>query len=50
MTRRPRSSVDGSSSEKPFLKRIYVEWYEEIRAALPPDPAPVLEIGSGGAS
>lgn len=34
--------------EKPFLRRIYSEWYDQIRAALPPGPGAVLEIGSGG--
>lgn len=33
--------------DKPFLKRIYDEWYQEIAAALPQPPGPVLELGSG---
>ncbi len=33
--------------EKPFLRRIYQEWYCEIAAALPPVPGTVLELGSG---
>src|SRR5581483_6966006 len=33
--------------EKPFLYRIYREWYASIASALPPDPGPVLELGSG---
>ena len=34
--------------EKPFLRRIYSEWYDQIGAALPSGPGAVLEIGSGG--
>ena len=34
-------------AEKPFLKRIYQEWYEAILAQLPAVAGPVLEIGSG---
>jgi hypothetical protein len=33
--------------EKPFLRKIYDEWYTSIAAALPADPGPVLELGSG---
>ena len=33
--------------EKPFLKRIYDDWYRLISAALPDDRGPVLELGSG---
>jgi SAM-dependent methyltransferase len=33
--------------DKPFLRRIYVEWYRAIAAALPPGNEPVLELGSG---
>lgn len=32
---------------KPFLKRIYQDWYDAIAAALPRGPGPVLELGSG---
>ena len=32
---------------KPFLRRIYLEWYGLIRASLPSGPGAVLEIGSG---
>lgn len=32
---------------KPFLKRIYQDWYARLAAALPPGDGPVLEIGSG---
>ena len=32
---------------KPFLKRIYAEWYGLIAAAIPSGPEPVLELGSG---
>src|SRR5215510_7057650 len=34
-------------AQKPFLRRIYQEWYTAIVEALPPGDAPVLEIGSG---
>lgn len=34
-------------AEKPFLRRIYAEWYEGIAAVLPPLPGRVLELGSG---
>lgn len=33
---------------KPFLYRIYQEWYELLNRALPTNAFPVLEIGSGG--
>jgi SAM-dependent methyltransferase len=33
--------------QKPFLRRIYKEWYTDIVEALPPGNGPVLEIGSG---
>ncbi len=32
---------------KPFLRRIYEEWYEAIAAKLPGGDLPVLELGSG---
>ena len=32
---------------KPFLRKIYEEWYRDIVAALPPCDGPVLELGSG---
>jgi SAM-dependent methyltransferase len=32
---------------KPFLKRIYREWYDLIRESLPPGPGAVVELGSG---
>jgi SAM-dependent methyltransferase len=32
---------------KPFLRRIYEEWYAKIAAALPEGPGRVLELGSG---
>jgi len=32
---------------KPFLKRIYQEWYETILNQLPDLSGPVLELGSG---
>jgi SAM-dependent methyltransferase len=33
---------------KPFLRKIYEEWYSMITSALPPGNDPVLELGSGG--
>ena len=33
---------------KPFLRRLYLEWYASIRAALPAGRGAVLELGSGG--
>ena len=33
--------------EKPFLKRIYQEWYAKLAVALPAGPEPVLELGAG---
>jgi len=33
--------------EKPFLRRIYSEWYAWIRAAVPAGEGSVLEVGSG---
>jgi SAM-dependent methyltransferase len=33
--------------EKPFLRRLYLEWYSTLLARLPPGSAPVLELGSG---
>lgn len=32
---------------KPFLRRLYEEWYRSVEAALPAGPEPVLELGSG---
>lgn len=32
---------------KPFLRRVYLEWYDAIRAAVPAGTAPALELGSG---
>jgi SAM-dependent methyltransferase len=32
---------------KPFLRRIYAEWYDRIAKELPPSGGPILEIGSG---
>jgi len=34
--------------EKPFLRKIYEEWYAGVIEALPAGPGPVLELGSGG--
>ena len=33
--------------EKPFLRKIYQEWYTAIATALPAGNGPVLELGSG---
>jgi SAM-dependent methyltransferase len=33
---------------KPFLRKIYQEWYAAIRDSLPDGNDPVLELGSGG--
>jgi len=34
-------------TDKPFLRRIYEEWYAAIAASLPDSPGAVLELGSG---
>ena len=33
--------------EKPFLKRLYEEWYAGIAEAIPPGHGAILELGSG---
>ena len=33
--------------DKPFLQKLYEDWYRTIAAALPPVPGGVLELGSG---
>jgi SAM-dependent methyltransferase len=33
--------------DKPFLKRVYTDWYRTIADALPAERGPVLELGSG---
>jgi SAM-dependent methyltransferase len=33
---------------KPFLRRVYQDWYGLIRASVPAGPGGVLELGSGG--
>ncbi|MGD0464570.1 MAG: methyltransferase domain-containing protein [Tepidisphaeraceae bacterium] len=33
--------------QKPFLRKIYVEWYQFIAAAIPEGSEPALELGSG---
>jgi SAM-dependent methyltransferase len=33
--------------QKPFLKRLYGEWYDRMIAAVPPGEQPLLEVGSG---
>jgi SAM-dependent methyltransferase len=42
-TERRRSIIRG----KPFLSRLYREWYALIRARLPDGEGPVVELGSG---
>lgn len=32
---------------KPFLRRIYEEWYQALAASLPPPPGALLELGAG---
>jgi SAM-dependent methyltransferase len=32
---------------KPFLRRVYADWYRRIAASLPAEAGPVLEIGTG---
>jgi SAM-dependent methyltransferase len=34
-------------AQKPFLKRLYAEWYGRMAAGLPAGEQPVLEVGSG---
>jgi SAM-dependent methyltransferase len=34
-------------AQKPFLRRLYEEWYSRIAAAVPAGDRPALEIGSG---
>ena len=34
-------------ADKPFLRRIYEEWYAALAASLPAGPGAVLELGSG---
>ena len=34
--------------EKPFLRKIYEEWYGLLISSFPQGKVPVLEIGSGG--
>ena len=33
---------------KPFLRRVYTDWYRRIASRVPQGPGRVLEIGSGG--
>ena len=33
---------------KPFLRRVYQDWYGLVRASVPAGPGAVLELGSGG--
>jgi SAM-dependent methyltransferase len=39
-----RKQIIGS---KPFLKKIYEQWYTQIQANLPSEAGPVLELGTG---
>lgn len=32
---------------KPYLRRVYLDWYARVRESLPPVPGAVLELGSG---
>ena len=34
-------------ASKPFLRKVYREWYSRIARAIPSGPGPVLELGSG---
>ena len=34
--------------QKPFLRKLYAEWYGEICESIPEGDDPVLELGSGG--
>jgi SAM-dependent methyltransferase len=34
-------------ANKPPLRRIYEEWYEDLAGSLPPGPGTVLEVGAG---
>jgi SAM-dependent methyltransferase len=34
-------------AEKPFLRRIYEEWYAAVAECVPAGPEPALELGSG---
>ena len=48
----PRASLEHRDIilSKPFLKKLYIDWYKSIMSAVP-EPSPVskvLEIGSGG--
>ena len=39
----------GVIREKPFLRKLYEEWYRSISRMIPSEmPGPVLELGSGG--
>jgi SAM-dependent methyltransferase len=33
--------------QKPFLQRLYAEWFRQLRDALPAVEGPILELGSG---
>lgn len=35
-------------ARKPFLRRIYLDWYHHILSAVPDGPGGLLEVGSGG--
>ena len=42
-TRLRRQIIDS----KPFLRRLYAQWYAQLARHLPDDPRPALELGSG---
>lgn len=47
----PRRTLEHKKiiEQKPFLKRLYVEWYSEIRSRLKDVPeGKIIELGSGG--
>jgi SAM-dependent methyltransferase len=34
-------------ARKPFLRKVYAEWYQQVASALPVGQGPVLELGTG---
>jgi SAM-dependent methyltransferase len=34
-------------ARKPFLRRVYAEWYREVASALPLGNGPIIELGTG---
>src|SRR5690348_5805652 len=45
----PRTTVLRRSivREKPFLRKVYEEWYRLVASYVPAGPEPALELGSG---